>query len=51
MKRVVIGMRDGEPYVISKPAKVDVIIRTEKRRSFRKVVRTLIYRIKTRIAG
>lgn len=49
MKRVVIGMKNGEPYVISKPAKIDVIIRKEKH-GLRKIIRTLMYRIKARIA-
>jgi hypothetical protein len=49
MKRVVIGMKDGKPYVISKQGKVEVVFRIEKPRSLRKKVRTLIYRVKTAI--
>jgi hypothetical protein len=52
MKRVVIGMRDGRPYVISKQGKVEVIIKAaEKRRSLRKVMRTVWYHIKKRAVG
>lgn len=46
MKQVVIGMKDGKPYVMKGCTKVEVIFRLEKRRSFRKVFRTLVYRVK-----
>ncbi|MFC5528451.1 hypothetical protein [Cohnella yongneupensis] len=55
MKRVVIGMKDGKPYVISKQGKVEVVIRIEKPKTIRKRVRTLLFRIRSvfssKIAG
>jgi hypothetical protein len=47
LKRVVIGVRNGEPYVVSKNGKVEVVFKFERRKPFRKKVRTLMYRIKT----
>jgi hypothetical protein len=47
MKRVIIEIRKGKPHVISCPNKIEVIFRTPKKRSFRKVMRTWAYRIKT----
>jgi hypothetical protein len=48
MREVIIGMKDGKPYVVSAPKKVTVVFREEKqqRRSFRKVWRTWVYRAK-----
>jgi hypothetical protein len=47
MKRVVIGMKDGRPYVIHKQGKVEVIFKQEPpRRSFKKKIRTVLYHTK-----
>lgn len=51
MKRVVIGVKNGVPYVISQPTKIEVVIRLEKRRSLRKIMRTIWYHIKKRAVG
>lgn len=47
MKQVVIGMKDGKPYVVSAPKKIEVIFKTEKKPTFKKRWRTLVYRLKT----
>lgn len=47
MKRVVIGMKNGRPYVIHKQGKVEVIFKqAPQRRSFRKTLRTALYHTK-----
>ncbi|WP_308636088.1 hypothetical protein [Paenibacillus silvisoli] len=51
MKRVVIGMKNGHPYVISKQGKVEVIIKQPQRRSLKKIMRTFIYRIKKAVGA
>ncbi|WP_186445756.1 hypothetical protein [Paenibacillus cremeus] len=51
MKQVIIGMKDGKPYVISSPKKIEVVFREEKRRSLRKVWRTMVYRVKSALRG
>lgn len=47
MKQVIIGMKDGKPYVVSCPKKVEVIFKEEKKPTFKKRLKTLVYRIKT----
>lgn len=49
MKRVVIGMKDGKPYVISCPTKVEVVFRLDKPKTLRRKWRTLLYQVKNRI--
>lgn len=49
MKRVVIGMKNGKPYVISCPTKVEVVFREAPRKSIRKLWRTGLYRMRTMI--
>jgi hypothetical protein len=51
MKRVVIGIENGKPYVISKTGKVEVVFKTEKRRTFTKVIKTWAYHIRTFALG
>ncbi|MFJ5716504.1 hypothetical protein [Neobacillus sp. NPDC093127] len=46
MKHVVIEMRKGEPVVVSCPKKIQVIIRKPKKRSFKKRIKTMAYRVK-----
>lgn len=51
MRQVIIGMKDGKPYVINAPKKVEVIFKEEKRkkRSFKKILRTWSYQIKNQL--
>lgn len=46
MKRVVIGMRNGKPYVIHAQGKVEVIFKQEPSRNFKKTIRTALYHTK-----
>lgn len=48
MRQVIIGMKDGKPYVINAPKKVEVIFKEEKKkkRSFAKVLRTWSYQLR-----
>lgn len=47
MKQVIIGMKNGKPYVMSAPKSVNVTFKQPKKRSFVKLMKTLWYRIKT----
>lgn len=50
MKQVIIGMKDGKPYVISAPKKIEVIFKAERKRSITKRFRTLVYHLKTKLS-
>lgn len=51
MRKVVIGFDNkGEAYVISAPKKVEVIFKQPQMKSFRKIVRTWSYQIKSTFA-
>jgi hypothetical protein len=47
MKQVIIGFKDGKPYVMSSPKKIEIIFKTEKKRTIKKVLRTWLYQFKT----
>jgi hypothetical protein len=47
VKQVIIGMKNGKPFVVSAPKKIEVIFKEEKRRSVRKIFKTWVYRLKT----
>jgi hypothetical protein len=51
MKRVVIGMKNGKPFVMSCPGKIEVVFKTAPRRSIRKLYRTGLYHIRTLLAN
>lgn len=46
MKQVVIGMKNGKPYVISAPKKVEVVFKKQKRKSFLKSLKTIKFHFK-----
>lgn len=50
MRRVVIGMKNGKPYVIACPSKVEVVFRETPRKSIRKLWRTCVYHMRTLLA-
>lgn len=47
MRPVVIEMRDGKPFVVSCPKKVQVIIREPKKRTMKKRIKTMVYQVKS----
>jgi hypothetical protein len=47
LKQVVIGIKNGKPYVASCPRKIEVIFKVEKKRGFMKIIKTWVYRIRT----
>jgi hypothetical protein len=49
MKRVVIGMKNGKPFVVSCPTKIEIVFREEKTRTFRRVLRTWSYNIRKKL--
>jgi hypothetical protein len=47
MKKVVIGIApNGQPYVVHKPRKVEVVFKKEKKKSLKKRFRTWLYHLK-----
>ncbi|MDF2534218.1 MAG: hypothetical protein K0R18_375 [Bacillales bacterium] len=48
MKQVVIGMKDGKPYVVAAPKNVEVVFKAEKKATFKKRFKTMVYILKTR---
>lgn len=54
MRQVIIGMKDGKPYVVAAPKKIQVVFKEEKKkpRSFKKILRTWSYKLsQIRIQG
>jgi hypothetical protein len=52
MRQVIIGInKDGEPYVVSAPNKLQVVIRPDKAPTFRKLLRKVMYRIRYTFGG
>ena len=48
MKRVVIGFdAKGEPYIVSKPKKVEVVFKQPRKRTVKKRIKAIFYRLKT----